>query len=112
MVFAKGCYGFYFRQTSFTRLVTTPRRGVAVIESRPRPRRITRNRHRHGGPLPCVFLSFCAAFRLGPGVPALSHSHRLEWRGLVLCIVWVLIGGILLDAKNSENYFRTFYIRR
>src|SRR5258707_15161284 len=96
MVFAKGCYGFSFRHTSLTRLVTTPRRGVAVIESRPRTRRITRNRHRHGGPLPCVFLSFCAAFRLGPGVPALSHSHRLEWPCLVFFIFLVFIARICL----------------
>lgn len=45
---------------------------------------------------------------------ALQVGPRLLWTGVDLFFVLsgFLIGGILLDAKNSPNYFKTFYMRR
>ena len=43
-----------------------------------------------------------------------SAVGKLTWTAIDLFFVLsgFLIGGILLDARNSPNYFKTFYIRR
>ncbi|HLK06211.1 MAG TPA: acyltransferase [Candidatus Acidoferrum sp.] len=54
---------------------------------------------------------------MAPATPSYQRFQsifRLGWTGVDLFFVLsgFLIGGILLDARSSPNYFKTFYIRR
>lgn len=53
-------------------------------------------------------------FTVSPGMRIVTRLGHLSWSGVDLFFVLsgFLIGGILLDTKDSPRYFKTFYIRR
>lgn len=65
-----------------------------------------------------VYNSFAAFYHPGPEsspvLAALARLSHVGWSGVTLFFVLsgYLIGGILLDHREDEHYFRTFFARR
>jgi peptidoglycan/LPS O-acetylase OafA/YrhL len=61
-----------------------------------------------------LLVIFFHYFQSAPLPGSLAAFGRLSWSGVDLFFVLsgFLVGGILLDARDSPHYFKTFYIRR
>jgi peptidoglycan/LPS O-acetylase OafA/YrhL len=92
------------------------RRTVGGSRSRAEAERIPELDGIRGIAIGMVLIGHCFAVVSRPG-SALAYALvplRLDWTGVDLFFVLsgFLIGGILLDARESLNYFRVFYTRR
>ncbi len=99
---------------------TLPLRGHAerAVVVSPAPPRIPELDGLRGVAISMVVIYHAFLFHLSPRPGSflmyVLFPLRIGWSGVDLFFVLsgFLIGGILLEAKNSPNYFDTFYIRR
>ncbi|HEY6946521.1 MAG TPA: acyltransferase, partial [Candidatus Acidoferrum sp.] len=90
---------------------------MTALAATPRDSRIPELDGLRGFAILIVVLVHYGYYEGAPGPPLLVHIRNpfgLGWTGVDLFFVLsgFLIGGILLDAKSSTNYFKTFYVRR